>query len=230
MYKLHIANKNYSSWSLRPWVLMKTLDIPFEEIKHIFKEDNYGQFKAFSPSARVPVLIDGNTVVWDSLAITEYLFESYDVVWPKRREARAWARSAAAEMHSSFQSLRAQCPMSVGIVAKLKKPTPELEKDLLRLDELFLSGFEQFGGMFLAGEAFTGVDAFFCPVAFRIKNYNIELSSKSLDYVERLLALPSMQEWYRQALEEWERDPMEEAQLDRYAYRINDFRKNNKIG
>ena len=103
MYQLHIANKNYSSWSLRPWVLMKTLGIKFEEIRHSFKPDNFDQFKVFSPSAKVPVLIDEDVTIWDSLAITEYLFESHASVWPEQRIARAWARSAAAEMHSSFQ-------------------------------------------------------------------------------------------------------------------------------
>ena len=225
MFKLHIANKNYSSWSLRPWVLMKTLGIEFEEIKHYFKQDNYSQFKVFSPSARVPVLIDGTITVWDSLAITEYLYESYDNVWPTNRVARAWARSAAAEMHSSFQALRAQCPMSVGVIAKLKKLTPELENDIRRVDELFVSAQEKFKGPFLAGDRFTAVDAFFCPVAFRIKNYNLKLSGKSMGYIEQFNALSSMQEWLQLALEEQEMDPMEEQQLDRYAIRIKDLRE-----
>ena len=225
MFKLHIANKNYSSWSLRPWVLMKTLGIEFEELKHYFKQDNYSQFKIFSPSARVPVLIDGTITVWDSLAITEYLYERYDNVWPKNRVARAWGRSAAAEMHSSFQTLRAQCPMSVGVIAKLKKLTPELENDIRRVDEIFLSGLEKFTGPFLAGDRFTAVGAFFCPVAFRIKNYNLQLSQKSMGYIEQLIALSSMQEWLQQALKEKETDPMEEQQLDRYAIRIKDLKE-----
>ncbi|WP_225868239.1 glutathione S-transferase [Bartonella apis] len=222
---MHIANKNYSSWSLRPWVLMKTLGIEFEEIKHYFKQDNYSQFKVFSPSARVPVLIDGTITVWDSLAITEYLYESYHNVRPTNRVARAWARSAAAEMHSSFQALRAQCPMSVGVIAKLKKLTPELENDIRRVDELFVSAQEKFNGPFLAGDRFTAVDAFFCPVAFRIKNYNLKLSRKSMGYIEQLIALSSMQEWLQLALEEQEMDPMEEQELDRYAIRIKDLRE-----
>lgn len=166
MYQLHIANKNYSSWSLRPWVLMKTLGIKFEEIRHSFKPDNFDQFKVFSPSAKVPVLIDGDVTIWDSLAITEYLFESHASVWPEQRIARAWARSAAAEMHSSFQSLRTCCPMSVGVIAKLKQMTADLEKDIRRLDELFLSGLEEFSGPFLAGDKFTAVDAFFLSCGF----------------------------------------------------------------
>lgn len=225
MYQLHIANKNYSSWSLRPWVLMKTLGIKFEEIRHSFKPDNFDQFKVFSPSAKVPVLIDGNVTIWDSLAITEYLFESHASVWPEQRIARAWARSAAAEMHSSFQSLRTCCPMSVGVIAKLKQMTADLEKDIHRLDELFLSGLEEFSGPFLAGDKFTAVDAFFCPVAFRVRTYNLLLNRKSSDYVEKLLALPSMREWEERALEEQERDPRQEAALDRYANREEDRRR-----
>ena len=225
MFKLHISNKNYSSWSLRPWVLMKTLAIEFEEIKHYFKQDNYSQFKVFSPSARVPVLIDGTITVWDSLAITEYLYESYDNVWPTNRVARAWARSAAAEMHSSFQALRAQCPMSVGVIAKLIKLTPELENDIRRVDELFVSSQEKFNGPFLAGDRFTAVDAFFCPVAFWIKNYNLKLSRKSMGDIEQFNALSSMQEWLQLALKEQETDPMEEQQLDQYAIRIKDLRE-----
>lgn len=225
MYQLHIANKNYSSWSLRPWVLMKTLAIEFEEIRHFFVQDNYGQFKVFSPSAKVPVLVDGSIIVWDSLAIAEFLYESHKQVWPANYVARAWARCATAEMHSSFQSLRMQCPMSVGVIAKLKQSTPELDKDLNRLDELFCSGLDQFGGPFLAGEQFTAVDAFFCPVAFRVKTYGLSLSKNSENYIDRLLALSSMQVWYNQALTERERDPMEEAQLARYANVVSDLRQ-----
>lgn len=225
MFQLHIANKNYSSWSLRAWVLMKTLEIEFEEIRHYFEQDNYGQFKVFSPSATVPVLVDGNIIVWDSLAIAEFLYESYKFVWPTNYVARAWARSATAEMHSSFHALRTQCPMSVGVFAKLKQLTPELAKDLRRLDELFLSGLDQFGGPFLAGKKFTAVDAFFCPVAFRVKNYGLSLSERSTNYIETLLALPSMQVWKREALAECERDPMEEAQLAQYANVISDIRQ-----
>ena len=204
---------------------MKTLAIEFEEIKHYFKQDNFSQFKVFSPSARVPVLIDGTINVWGSLAITEYLYESYDNVWPTNRVARAWARSAAAEMHSSFQALRAQCPMSVGVIAILKKLTPELENDIRRVDELFVSAQEKFNRPFLARDRFTAVDAFFCPVAFRIKNYNLKLSGKSMGYIEQLIALSSMQEWLQLALEEQEMDPMEAQQLDRYAIRIKDLRE-----
>ena len=169
MYQLHIANKNYSSWSLRPWVLMKTLGIKFEEIRHSFKPDNFDQFKVFSPSAKVPVLIDGNVTIWDSLAITEYLFESHATVWPEQRIARAWARSAAAEMHSSFQALRTCCPMSVGVVAKLKQMTVDLEKDIRRLDELFLSGLEEFSGPFWRGTSLQRLMLFSVRWLFGLK-------------------------------------------------------------
>ena len=116
-------------------------------------------------------------------------------------------------------------PMSVGVIAKLKKLTPELENDIRRVDELFVSAQEKFKGPFLAGDRFTAVDAFFCPVAFRIKNYNLKLSGKSMGYIEQFNALSSMQEWLQLALEEQEMDPMEEQQLDRYAIRIKDLRE-----
>jgi len=110
MLKLHIANKNYSSWSLRPWVLMTQLGIPFEETLNQFTEDS--NFKAFSPTGLVPCLVDGDTVVWESLAIVEYLAEQYPQVWPSDKDARAWARSATSEMHANFSALRNECPIA----------------------------------------------------------------------------------------------------------------------
>lgn len=121
MYTLHIANKNYSSWSLRPWVLMKTLGIPFEEKLHPFPDDrpSYPDFIKFSPTGLVPVLDDGDIVVWESLGITEYLGDRYAAVWPAGEAARAWARSAVAEMHAGFSTLRNVCGMNCGIRVEL---------------------------------------------------------------------------------------------------------------
>ena len=116
MYTLHIANKNYSSWSLRPWLLMRMLAIPFEERLTPFPTgSSWSLFRPFSPNGRVPCLIDDGWAVWDSLAIAEYLAERHAGVWPSDARARAWARSAAAEMHSSFTALRNACPMSCGV-------------------------------------------------------------------------------------------------------------------
>ena len=198
MFKLHIANKNYSSWSLRPWVLMRELGIPFEEILTPFG----GGFGGFSPSGRVPCLIDGGIAVWDSLAITEYLAEKFPKVWPTDPIRRAWSRCAAAEMHSGFSDLRARCTMTCGQRIRIDTYTPGLHRDLARIDELWNDGLARFGGPLLSGDKFTAVDAFFAPVAFRVQTYDPPLKETSRQYVERLLALPSMREWYDAALAE----------------------------
>jgi len=225
MYELHIGNKNYSSWSLRPWVLLTQLGIPFTERQHYFGADNSG-FKSFSPTALVPCLVDGQTTVWDSLAIAEYVHEDHSAVWPVFRSARAFARSAAAEMHSGFTALRSTCAMSVGVRIKLNDTPPALLRDLARIDALWAQGFANFGGPFLAGEAFTAVDAFFCPVAFRVQSYGLgfDLSEPSRAYVDRLLALPAMQAWYRDGLAETERDPLHENEIMSFGQVIEDHR------
>jgi glutathione S-transferase len=213
MLELFIANKNYSSWSLRPWVLMKELGLPFEERQVPFGGDTrYPSFKAFSPSGRVPCLLDGANPVWDSLSITEYLAEREPRVWPRDPAARAWARSAAAEMHSGFQTLRGACGMNCGLRIRLGAIGPALQADLGRIDELWRQGLARFGGPFLAGAAFTAVDAFFAPVAFRVQTYGLPLSSEAATYALRLLALPSMGEWYAAALVEPWRDPGHEEE------------------
>jgi len=203
MYQLYIANKNYSSWSLRPWVLMRELKIPFEEkFNRFLPGSSWSAFRAFSPTGRVPALHDGKTVVWDSLGITEYLAERHDGVWPKDSAARAWARSAAAEMHSAFGTLREHCSMSVGVRVKLKATPETLAKDIARVDELWTQGLTRFGGPFLAGKAFSAVDAFYAPVAFRVQTYGLKLSDSAAAYGQRLLDLPSMREWYQAGLAE----------------------------
>lgn len=207
MYTLHIANKNYSSWSLRPWVLVKVLGIPFEEQVHRFVPNVGGRsFLSFSPTGKVPLLVDGDIAVWDSLAIVEYLAERHPTVWPSNAKARAWARSAAAEMHSGFQQLRNICNMNVGIRVKLHEVSDGLKGDLARLDALWHDGFTRFGGPWLAGGKFTAVDAFFAPVAFRIQTYDPPVGDEARAYAERLLALPAMQEWTTAALAEDFRD------------------------
>jgi len=214
VYELFIANKNYSSWSLRPWVLMKTLGIAFKEQVELFPESAPGRtiFKRFSPSGKVPCLIvDGATVVWDSLAIAEYLAERHERVWPGDVAARAWARSAAAEMHSGFSALRNICGMNCGVRVKMRAIPDDLAIDLQRLDELWNDGLKSFGGPFLAGKDFTAVDAFFCPVAYRVQTYGLKLDAKPLAYARRLIALPAMQEWYEAALKETSRIARYEA-------------------
>ena len=214
MYQLYIANKNYSSWSLRPWVLMRELAIPFEERFHKFVPGgSLAAFRSFSPSGRVPTLHDGKTVVWDSLAITEYLAERHDGVWPKEAGARAWARCAAAEMHSSFGALRERCSMNCGVRVRLHDMPEALTKDIARVNELWNDGLARFGGPFLAGKAFSGVDAFFAPVAFRVQTYGLKIEGAGQAYVQRLLDLPSMREWYDAGLAETFRDEHDEQAL-----------------
>jgi glutathione S-transferase len=224
--KLHIANKNYSSWSLRPWVLMKTLGLSFEESLHTFPMNGgLSGFDAFSPSGKVPVLVDGAHTVWDTLAIAEYLAEQHPLVWPADKSARAWARSAAAEMHSGFGALRNTCAMSCGVRVALHQPlTNGLLQDLQRLQALWRDGLQRFGGPFLAGAQFTAVDAFFCPVAFRVQTYGLPLSPECIAYVQTLLTLPAMQAWYAAALKEPWIDPLHDAEVLAFGRLLQDLR------
>lgn len=207
MYTLHIANKNYSSWSLRPWVLMKELGIEFNEQLIVFgDEPTWQAYRRLSPSGKVPCLTDESTTVWDSLAIIEYLAERHEGVWPKDAKARAWARCAASEMHSGFQSLRDICSMNVGLRIRMNAISEGLQKDVDRIDSLWSHGLQQFGGPFLAGDCFTAVDAFFAPVVYRVRTYGLKLSEGAAAYVERVLALGSMQQWEAESLAEPWRD------------------------
>ncbi|HJU25912.1 MAG TPA: glutathione S-transferase family protein [Rhodanobacteraceae bacterium] len=225
MQTLYIANRNYSSWSLRPWILMKARRIDFEE--KLFQFDtgsSWKAFRAFSPSGKVPCLVDGATVVWDSLAIAEYLAERYPGVWPADPRARAYARCAAAEMHSGFTALREQCTMNCGIRVRLRGVDKALQRDLSRVSELWNEGLDRFGGPFLAGSEFTAADAFYAPVAFRIQTYSPPVDDHARAYAQRLLALPAMQEWYRAALAETWRDPPHEDEVLQWGEIVEDLR------
>lgn len=214
MYTLWIANKNYSSWSLRPWVLMRERGIPFEEQLRPFGDTGAGSgFRSFSPTGKVPCLHDGTTVVWDSLAIAEYLAERHARVWPADAKARAWARCAAAEMHSGFGALRNICSMNCGVRIRLHETSPALGADVARLEELWGEGLARHGGPWLGGADFGAVDAFFAPVAFRIQTYDLALGELARAYVDRLLALPAMREWYVDALAETSRDDSHEDEI-----------------
>ncbi|MDO8787922.1 MAG: glutathione S-transferase family protein [Sulfuritalea sp.] len=210
MYILHIANKNYSSWSLRPWVLMRALDIPFSERLHRLGAET---FTDFSPSGKVPCLVDIATVVWDSLAITEYLAEDHSGVWPADAKARAWARSAAAEMHSGFATLRNQHGMNVGVRVAVAQRPAELLADIARIAHLWNEGLARFGGPFLAGSEFSAVDAFFAPVVFRFRSYGVAVNGAAAGYVDTMLAHPAMKEWEAAALAEDFRESEHEAEL-----------------
>lgn len=224
-YELHIGNKNYSSWSLRPWVLLKALDIPFTEHQHYFTPDN-SAFKSFSPTALVPALIDGKQTIWDSLAIAEYVYEDHSAVWPASREARSFARSAAAEMHSGFSALRSLCSMNVGIRVKMFDTPPALIRDLARIDDIWRYGFTNFGGPYIAGSTFTAVDAFYAPVVFRIQTYGVgfDLSKEARAYVDFMLQHPAMKDWYAAGIAETERDAPHEAEIAAVGEVIADYR------
>ncbi|AUN98775.1 glutathione S-transferase family protein [Bacteriovorax stolpii] len=215
MRTLYIANKNYSSWSLRPWLVLKAFNIPFEEKIIPFHDAKaWDEYKNIVPNKKVPCLIDDQTIVWDSLAIIEYLAEENPSIWPEDKLARAWARSASAQMHSGFQSLRNICGMNCGVRVKLNEITPALQNDLNQIDALWLQGLKKFEGPFLAGKTFSAIDAFFAPVIFRIQTYGLVVSDEAKQYVSLMLDLPEMKDWYRSALaEKWRDDPHEKDVL-----------------
>ena len=228
MLRLFIGNKNYSSWSLRPWLLLKQLAIPFEEILTPFGEVSGASlnsaFSSFSPTSRVPCLVDEGLTVWDSLAITEYLAERDARVWPENREARAWARCVVAEMHSGFTQIRNICTMNCGLRIKLFEWSPELINEWRRIDDIWCEGIDRFGGPFLCGADFTAADAFFAPVAFRAQTYSPSLSVPANAYCQRLLQLPHMGSWYESALLEVLRDEPHEAEARAAGVWLQDLR------
>lgn len=225
MYTLHIANKNYSSWSLRPWVLMKELNIPFHEVLHPFgMKDDWDEYKKVNPVALVPCLVDENLPVWDSLAIIEFLAEKHMNVWPTDPLARTWSRCVTAEMHSGFSELRTMCSMSCGVRIQLNEMTPNLLKEIARIEAIWQEGLARFGGPFLAGSAFSAVDAFYAPIAFRFQTYAITLGDEASEYMQRLLQVPSMQLWYEQALSETYRDEPHDLAIAPFGTVISDYR------
>lgn len=219
-YTLYIGNKRYSSWSMRPWIILKALDIPFEEKLQLFRAGmRQPQFLSFSPNGKVPCLhdtADGRSiVVWDSLAMIEYVAESHPGVWPSDAAARAFARCAASEMHSSFSAIRDECSMNVGLRIDLGTVSDALQKDLDRLSALFKEGLDKFGGPWLAGGEFTAVDAFFGPVASRCETYGLKLEGTAQAYLERLFEHRVVQLWVQDGKKESAREPMHEEDCTR---------------
>ena len=199
-YTLHIGEKNYSSWSARPWIVMKQAGIPFTE-RFVSLQRDAGKAARFAalPGGRVPVLEDGDTFVWDSLAIAEYLAERHPGLWPADARARAWARSICAEMHGGFQALRAGMTMHVRARRPERKRSPAMQADIARIEELWRETRRRFGqpsgaGPLLFG-AFTIADAYYAPVAFRFQTYGVELPGEAGAYARALLALPAVKEW-----------------------------------
>lgn len=213
-YTLIIGNKNYSSWSLRPWLALRMAGIAFtERLEPFVAHGSHDAFRSFSPTGRVPCLIDGEITVWDSLAIVEYVAERHPGIWPADPAARAYARSAASEMHSGFSALRNVCGMNCGLRVTLTDRPATLEADLARIDELWRTGLERFGGPFLAGSAFSAVDAFFAPIAFRLQTYGLTLSEAADAYAAGLRDLGPMREWYHAGIAETWREPDHEAEV-----------------
>lgn len=224
MYTLITANRNYSSWSLRPWMLMKGLGIAFaDRIEPFAKAVNYEAFRAFSPTGQVPALIDGSRTVYDSLGIALYLADRHKGVWPEDEDARAWAQCAVAEMHSGFSALRNDCPMNVGVRVKPKPPSAALGANLARLRELWSEGLSRFGGPWLAGSAFGAVDSFFAPVAFRVRSYALDVGAGQA-WVDSMLAHPAMRQWEAEALAESWREASHEEELRETGSLIADYR------
>ena len=213
-YTLITANRNYSSWSLRPWLLLRALEIPFEDRLEPFTQAvNYDAFRAFSPTGQVPVLLDGDRIVWDSLGIVLYLAERHPGVWPEDAAARGWAQCATAEMHGGFGAVRNAYTMNVGVRVSPPAPTPALAREIARLAELWAEGLDRFGGPWLAGPTFSAVDAFFAPVAFRVRTYGLDVGAAGAAWVAHILEHPAMREWESAALAESWREAAHEAEL-----------------
>lgn len=223
-YVLHITNKNYSSWSLRPWVLMRACGIEFDEVLHRFTPGAPDDFRGISPSGKVPWLEDGDTVVWDSLAIAEYLAERHPQVWPTDDRARTWARCATAEMHSGFATLRNEHGMNIGVRVAVTQRSPGLLADIARIEGLWSEGLARFGGPFLAGAEFSAVNAFFAPVVYRFRSYGVAVSDISADYMDVMIDHPALREWELAALDEDFRDPAHEDELARIGTVTDDLR------
>jgi glutathione S-transferase len=221
MPTLVIANKLYSSWSLRPWLLMKQLGVPFDEILiPLDRPDTKAKILEHSPAGKVPILIDGDVTVWETLAIMEYVGEAHTSVWPTDRTARAMARAVASEMHAGFQALRSACPMNLGKKYARKDRGEAVARDVARFGEIVRQARERFGagGPFLFG-AFSAADAMYAPLATRLDTYSIALDPTTQAYVEAILALPAFQEWRDAGLKEaWtvEADEVDEEPIANY--------------
>lgn len=200
-YTLVIGNKAYSSWSLRPWLLLKQAQIPFEEVRiALYQDDHAAKIRRYSPAGKVPILIDKGAAIWESLAICEYLAERHadKQLWPSDPAARAFGRAISAEMHAGFSAMRGELVMNVRHVLPRAGIGAAVAVDIARIEAIWNDSLRRYGGPFLLG-AFSVADAMFAPVATRFRTYAVALSVSAQRYANTVLALPAMQEWYAAA-------------------------------
>ena len=222
MPTLVITNKLYSSWSLRPWLLLKQFGIRFDEILiPLDLPDTKQKVLKHSPAGKVPILVDGDATVWESIAIMEYAGDALGApVWPQDRAARAMARSVAAEMHAGFSALRSACPMNLGKKYAAKDRGEAVARDVTRFSEIVRQARERFGdgGPFLFG-AFSAADAMYAPLVTRLDTYSVDLDATTRAYADAILALPAFREWRAAALQEtWivDADEVDEEPVEDY--------------
>ena len=204
---LVIGNKNYSSWSMRPWLALKGAKLPFEEVSIPLYTGTADKQRilAFAPSGKVPILVDGSITVWDSLAIVEYLAERFPNagLWPEQAAGRAHARAIAAEMHSGFAALRQECGMNIHRPIRAKVLSDDAKANIARIQDIWTDCRARYGhgGPFLFG-AFTAADAMYAPVIHRFRTYAIEVRSEAQSYMTTMQQLPAFREWTDAALKE----------------------------
>jgi glutathione S-transferase len=208
--QLVIGNKNYSSWSFRPWIAMKALGIPFDEVLIPFgsplgNPDFKERLRAYTPAGMVPVLIDGDVHVWETLAILEYLAEKFPDkhLWPADMKKRAEARALASEMHAGFSALRGECPMNMRRPVRARTLSGAAQANVARIEVMWIEARARHGGLFLFGN-FCAADAMYAPMVARLFTYGIKIEREALAYMEAMMALPAWGEWKAAALkEEW---------------------------
>jgi glutathione S-transferase len=197
--KLILGNKNYSSWSLRPWIAMRHAGLDFtDKVIPLYEPGSAEKVRKYSPTGKVPVLIDGDTVIWESLAILDHLAEKFPKaqLWPSDPKARAHARAVSAEMHAGFAPLRRHCPMNMRRVQKKRELTAEVAADVRRIEQIWTECRERFGtgGPFLYG-TFSNADAMYAPVVSRFFSYAIGVGAAAESYMASVMALPAFREW-----------------------------------
>ncbi|CCD83668.1 putative glutathione S-transferase (GST) [Bradyrhizobium sp. ORS 285] len=206
--KLVIGNKNYSSWSMRPWLALRGADIAFEEIViPLYTDDpaDKARILAHSPAGKVPILIDGAVTVWDSLAIIEYLAERFPAagLWPADAAARAYARSVSAEMHSGFQALRNECPMNLHRPVRRVELSADAKANIARIEDIWRDCRSRYGagGPFLFGR-FSGADAMYAPVVTRFQTFAVPVAADTKAYMDTMMAMPAFAAWVKDGLAE----------------------------